>query len=135
MNTERDETLRRFVRFILIGVVNTVFGYTVFSILVLLGVPPQPALILAFTIGVIWNYWTHARLVFHQRGLRQLPAYGLCYVLIYVLNSLALEAALRAGIGPLIAQAVLAPIAAVLSFFMISRVLTGRFPVFGKPRA
>ena len=124
-----DETFRRFVKFIIIGVLNTLFGYAVFALLVILNVPPQPALALAFVIGVIWNYWTHARLVFDQQGLSRLPAYAASYLLIYGLNSGGLALTLQAGSSPLMAQAVLAPVAAVISFFVISKVLTGKFPI------
>ncbi len=125
-----DETFRRFVKFIIVGVLNTLFGYAVFAMLVILNVPPQPALALAFAIGVVWNYWTHARLVFGQKGLSRLPAYAASYLFIYGLNSGGLALTLRAGSSPLMAQAVLAPVAAVISFFVISKVLTGKFPIF-----
>lgn len=118
-------TLRQFGRFLLAGLVNTGFGYGVYALLVLVGLTPQPALALSFAVGVIWNYWTHARLVFGQRGLARLPAYMACYGLIYALNSGALALALRGGIGPLTAQALLVPFTACLSFLLLRRVLTG----------
>ena len=124
--------MRQIVRFILIGVVNTIVGFVVYAILVMLGIVPQIALAIAFVMGVLWNFWTHARFVFNSRGLSPLPAYALCYVGIYAFNSITLAAALRIGMGPLIAQGLIAPIAAIFSFFMISKVLTGQFPFIGK---
>ena len=126
-----DETMRQFVRFIVIGLINTAFGFVMYATLVLIGIAPQPALAIASVIGVLWNFWTHARYVFASKGLSKLPIYALCYVVVYGFNSLTLDLALRNGIGPLTAQALIAPIAAVLSFFLISRVLTGQFPIFG----
>ncbi len=129
-----NPTLRQFARFVAVGLVNTGFGYLVYAALVMAGLSPQPALALAFAIGVIWNYWTHASLVFGQRGLRRLPAYVGCYLLIYGVNSAALAAALRIGMGALAAQALLAPFAACLSFLLIRRVLTNG-PVASGPEA
>ncbi len=130
-----DETFRRFVKFLIIGVLNTLFGYAVFALLIILDVPPQPALALAFVTGVVWNYWTHARLVFGQQGLSRFPAYAASYIFIYGLNSGGLALILQAGSSPLMAQAVLAPVAAVISFLVISKVLTGKFPIsFNKSR-
>ena len=126
-----DSTNKRFVRFLLVGLANTAFGYLVFAVFVLVGFPSQPALALAFFVGVIWNYWTHARLVFGQGGASRLPPYAAAYVAIWAFNALALAAAERADVPALLAQAVLAPVAAVLSFFLIARVLTGQFPIFG----
>ncbi len=126
-----DSDKKRFVRFVLVGLVNTAVGYLIFAAFVLVGIPSQPALAGAFVLGVIWNYWTHARIVFGQGGVSRLPFYGLAYLGIWALNAIALGAAQSAGIHPLAAQAALAPVAAVLSFFLIARVLTGKYPIFG----
>ncbi|MDA7964139.1 GtrA family protein [Ruegeria sp.] len=121
---------RRFVDFVLVGLLNTLVGYLIYAALVFISIPPQPALALAFFLGVLWNFFTHAKLVFFDTptGLRRLPGYGLCYVLIYVFNAICLDFALNANLSPYLAQALLAPVAAVLSFFLIGKALTGRFP-------
>ncbi len=124
----------RLARFLLIGLVNTALGYALFALFLLAGLGAQAALGLAFVLGVLWNFWAHARLVFGQGGLGRLPAYAAVYLAIWWANSRALEAAEAAGIAPLAAQAVLAPLAALAAFFLIGRVLTGRFPVFGRKR-
>jgi putative flippase GtrA len=121
----------QFIRFLLVGLINTGVGYLLFALFVLVGLSSQMALGFAFVLGVIWNFWTHARLVFGRAGLSRLPAYAASYVAIWGFNALALALAERAAIPPLWAQAFLAPVAAVLSFFLIARVLTGRFPIFG----
>jgi putative flippase GtrA len=113
-------TLRRFIRFVIVGVVNTAFGYGLYALLVLANAPPQIALFLSFFIGVLWNYFTTARFVFQVSGFGRLPAYAACYVFVYALNAGSLHAALVAGIAPLIAQAILTPIAAILTFVLVS---------------
>ena len=130
---EASGTLGRFVRFLVIGVVNTGVGYGLYALFVLAGLAPQPSLAAAFTLGVLWNYFAHARYVFGTRGFGRLPMYAACYVGLYILNSALLELALRSGLGPLLAQGLLAPVSAVLSFFLISKVLTGRFPILEPP--
>ncbi len=117
-----------FVRFLVIGIVNTAFGYLLFALLLYAGLRPQPALALAFGGGVAWNYLTHARLVFGTRGVSQLPPYVLAYLMIYGVNAGGLQALMAAGVAPIIAQAVLVPPMAVLAYILIGRVLTGRFP-------
>ena len=128
----KNTTSGQFVRFILVGVANTAVGYLVYAAFVLLGIGPQLALAMAFVIGVIWNFWAHARLVFGQGGMGLFPAYVGVYVAIWGLNAVVLHLAIGAGFGPLLAQALLAPVSAVLSFFFIARVLTGSFPLAGK---
>ena len=125
-----DPNARQFGKFLIVGVVNTAFGYLVFALLIWLGLAPQPALALAFVIGVAWNFLGHARFVFGTRGFARVPHYVGSYLLVYGLNALALSQLLGAGVSSLVAQAILAPVAAVLSFFLIGKALTGRFPVF-----
>lgn len=114
----------RFLRFLLVGGLNTGFGYAVYAVLVLTGLAPQLALALAFCIGVIWNFFTHARLVFGARGFRRLPAYVAVYVGIYAVNAFLLARVMGLGIHPLVAQAGLALVMAVLSYGLIKAVLT-----------
>ena len=121
-------TLGRFLRFLAVGVVNTGFGYAVYAGLILGGMTPQPALALAFAIGILWNYMTHARLVFGTSGIARLLPYAAAYAVIYAVNALSLGQALRAGMSPLGAQALLVLPMAALSFCLISAVLTGQHP-------
>ncbi|WP_299901212.1 GtrA family protein [uncultured Ruegeria sp.] len=117
-----------FMLFALVGIVNTAFGYAVFSVLSLSGLPAQAALAISFVIGVLWNFMTHARIVFDTKGFRKLPFYLLAYVIVYVFNAFSLEALLIAGLHPIFAQGLLVLPAAVLAFILVSRALTDRFP-------
>ncbi|MCA8883554.1 MAG: GtrA family protein [Rhodobacteraceae bacterium] len=117
-----------FVKFLAVGVLNTAFGYVLYAVLVLAGLGPQAALALAFACGVVWNYFTHARLVFATKGAGRLPAYALVYLGLYGVNAAGLAGLLAIGLDPILAQAVLVLPAAALSFVFISRVLTDRFP-------
>lgn len=123
-----DTSFIKLIKFGLVGVLNTVFGYLVYAALVLLGVLPGLALALAYVIGVAWNYMTHAKLVFKARAGKGLLGYIGIYVLIYLGNAVLLQMALSAGLSPLLAQAGLAVLFAGISFFAISWVLTGTLP-------
>lgn len=124
--------LWRFVKFLAVGVLNTAFGFAAYAVLLWLGLAPQPALAASYVLGVLWNYATHARLVFGARGYRRLPRYAAAYTLLYGLNALALGGLLRAGLPALGAQAALVLPMAMLAFVLISAVLTGALP-FGRP--
>ena len=117
-----------FLRFLIVGVLNTAFGYLLFGLFLWAGLRPQPALALAFASGVIWNYATHARLVFGTRGLVQLPTYALAYLGLYGVNALGLQVLLGTGLSPFVAQGVVVLPVAMLAYVVIGRVLTGRFP-------
>ncbi len=119
---------KSFMRFAMVGVLNTAFGYALFTILNLSGLSPQVALVISFSGGVLWNFMTHARLVFDTKGLGRLPYYILSYLVVYAFNALSLESLLSMGFQPIIAQGLIVLPAAILAFILISRVLTDRFP-------
>ncbi|PPB81571.1 putative flippase GtrA [Albidovulum inexpectatum] len=120
--------LGRLVRFLLVGVVNTAFGFGVYALLIWLALAPQLALALSWCLGVLWNFGTHARLVFDTTGLDRLPFYVASYGAIYVVNAGCLSALLALGLHPIAAQAVLVLPIAVLAYLLVSFALTGRLP-------
>lgn len=121
-----DRLHHRFGRFLVVGAINTAFGYAVYALLLLIGLPPQVALVLAFVIGTTWNYFTTARLVFRASGFRRLPHYIAAYLTVYAANAFSLEAALTRGVNPYLAQALLTPVFAVLAFVLLSLVFRGQ---------
>ena len=123
-----DTSLTKLIKFGLVGVLNTVFGYLVYAVLVLLGLTPGLALAAAYVIGVAWNYMTHAKLVFRARAGQGIVGYVAVYVALFLANWALLRIAIGAGIAPLLAQAGLALFFAGVSFFAISWVLTGTLP-------
>ena len=124
--------LWRFVKFLFVGVRNTVFGFAVYAALLrVAGLPWQWALALSYVIGVLWNFGTHGRIVFGTRGLSRLPAYVGAYVALFFLNRWALAATIAAGLSDLWAQALLVLPMAMVAFVLVSVVLTGRLPFRG----
>jgi putative flippase GtrA len=120
------QELTRILRFLIAGAVNTAFGYAVYALLVLAGLPAQAALLLAFVIGVAFNYFTTARFVFATRGFDRLPAYIAVYVCIYAGNALALHLATTSGVAPLLAQALIVPVTAAVTYIAMRMVFAER---------
>ncbi len=121
--------LWRFVKFLVVGVANTAFGFAVYAVLLrLFGLPWQWALALSYVLGVLWNFGTHGRIVFGTQGFRRLPAYVLAYVALFFLNKWVLRAAIGAGLSELWAQALLVFPMAMVAFVFVSLALTGRLP-------
>ena len=54
----------RFVRFLLVDVINTLFGYFSFATLIIIGLDYKLAALLATIQGVLFNFQTTGRLVF-----------------------------------------------------------------------
>ena len=128
--------LWRFVKFLIVGLLNTAVGWVIYAVLLrLLGLPWQIALGLAYVLGVIWNFFTHARWVFETRGFSRLPAYILAYVAVFLTNKWTLAQMIGLGFSALWAQAILLLPMAMLTFVLISAALTSDWPPrFGRGR-
>ena len=119
----------RFLRFLVVGVANTIVGNALYAAIYLLtALGPQTSLLLAFWLGVLWNYFATARFVFRTRGFARLPAYIACYLAVYAVNAKAPALAVAAGWPPLLTQIALTPAAAILSFILVSFALTHSSP-------
>ena len=76
----------RFIRFLFVGGINTLFGYGVFSLLILLKVYYPIALFLATVMGVVFNYFTIGRIVFRRKGREYILRFVSVYAVVYFFN-------------------------------------------------
>lgn len=111
----RDHQL---LRFLAVGALNTLFGYVMFSLLVLAGVVPGLALFVGTLVGLLFNYFTTGRLVFAARGLGRLPWFVAVYGLTFLVNLWSLRALIATGLSPLLAQAIVLPPVILLTFLL-----------------
>jgi len=103
-----------FLRFGLVGALNTAFGYAVFAALVLTGAWPGVALVVANTAGFLFNFQTSRKLVFRAGGRRW--RFAVLYCAVLALNWVALRLLHGFGFPPLSAQGLLVLPVAALSF-------------------
>jgi putative flippase GtrA len=78
----------RWVKFLGVGVLNTLVGYSIYAVLVLIGLPYLLALFMATVAGVIFNYFSFGRMVFKaDGGWTVFFKFVAAYVLVYVTNA------------------------------------------------
>ncbi|MBC1196654.1 GtrA family protein [Microcystis aeruginosa BLCCF158] len=115
----------RFVRFLLVGVINTLFGYFSFATLILIGLDYKLAALLATILGVLFNFQTTGRLVFGSKNNKLIFRFVLVYVVTFLLNVEVLRIVDAIDIGieqktkMLIAGAILLLPMAVISFILM----------------
>lgn len=74
------------VRYFLVGILNTVFGYSVFSLLTWCGLHYPVALLFATIAGVLFNFRTFGHFVFQNRDWRLLWRFFAVYGVLYIVN-------------------------------------------------
>ncbi|WP_161957104.1 GtrA family protein [Aestuariivirga litoralis] len=126
----------RILRFLLVGGLNTVFGFAVYGLGLALGLAPEIALAVAFVVGVAFNFLTTGRIVFRQSRLGLLPRFIAVYCAVYVMNALALRGLIEAGLSPLVAQLILQPLSAALTYLLFRHFVftPDASPAGGPPR-
>ena len=106
------------VRFLFVGVLNTLFGYSIFVLLSLGGMSYYLSTLLATILGVLFNFKTIGKLVFKNYDNKLIFSFIAVYTLIYLLNIASLKLILSFGINLLIAQAGLVLPLALTSYFL-----------------
>jgi putative flippase GtrA len=108
----------QFIRFLLVGCLNTAVGYALFAIGILLGMPSALALMISTAIGVLFNYFSTGRMVFAWRSSRRFWRFVSGYGIIYFINAVSLYGLERMAIPSLLAQGLLLPLIVGLSFLV-----------------
>jgi putative flippase GtrA len=115
----------RFFRFLVVGGVNTVFGYGVFAAFILLKLPYPVAALLSTTLSVLFNFKSYGRFVFGSHDNRLIFRFFLVYAICYVVGLAPLAWAKAHGVPILLVAAIfLLPMAALA--FTLNRLLVFR---------
>ena len=113
---------QRFVRFLLVGGLNTAFGYGVYVACLQLGMHYAVAGAVSTVLGVLFNYRSTGRLVFRSHAGGRLPHFVSVYVVTYVSSTLCVGGMLWLGI-----PAWLGGLISILPSAILSYVLNRRF--------
>lgn len=113
------------VRFIAIGIVNTIFGYAVFMCLYLASRDHRVSIVGATIAGVIFNFFTTGRIVFKNSDNRLVYRFVAGYAVSLGTNVTLLEVLVRLGVGALVAQLICLPPVVMLTYFVNARLVFG----------
>jgi len=117
---------KRFVVFLLVGGLNTLFGYGLFALLMFLGLHYALALFVATVVGVMFNFKSTGALVFKSNDNRLVLRFVLGYVVVYFVNLAGIRCLEALGVGAIVGAAVMMFPAAVLAYMLNSRFVFGR---------
>lgn len=111
------------LRFIATGILNTLVGWVIYSILILLGAQIWLALLMPIIIGIFFNFFTISKYAFKKFNLKILPKFIIVYGLIYFTNYFLLHFLQEYVINEILAQFLLLPIISLISFLLFSKVV------------
>ncbi len=106
----------RFLRFLAIGAFNTAVGYGLFCMGVIAGLSAGLALLIATGLGVLLNFLTTGRMVFRNRSGSGFLRFATVYLVVYVLNALALHGLGELHLSPFVSQAIITPFSVIATY-------------------
>lgn len=113
----------RLVRFLLVGALNTAFGYGLFAAIFLATGSHRFAIVLATILGILFNFFTTGRVVFGNRSARALIPFVLSYAVTMAVNLGLMEFLVRFSLHPLLAQAMSLPAIVVTAYWINARIV------------
>ena len=125
IDVNRSE-INQFLRFILVGILNTAFGYVVFATIYLLTRAPVFAIVSGTVICVIFNFFTTGRIVFENNKISRLIPFALNYAVICTLNILLFKFLESVGFQVFIAQLVCLPLVVLAGFIFNKKFVFAR---------
>ena len=105
-----------FLRFLVVGGINTLFSYAVYALLILLGLHYVLAALIATICGILFNFKTTGTLVFKNKDNRLILRFFAVYSFTYLINIGLLKLFDIAGVGSLVAGAIIVLPLAIVSF-------------------
>ena len=81
----------KFIRFLIVGWVNTLFGYFMFALFIFSKFHYSIAALMATMLGVLFNFKTTGKLVFGNSDNKLILKFFGVYTVVYFMNTLALK--------------------------------------------
>ncbi len=109
------------LRFLLAGILNSLFGFLIYGLVIVLFDKVWLALLAGICAGIVFNFLTTGGFVFRDTSLERVPRFVLCYLLIYAANYLLITILINWVDSAILAQALLTPFVAVFSYLLMAR--------------
>ncbi len=106
------------LRFAAVGLLNTAFGYSIYAVALWVGLNYAAAAAVGTVLGVIFNFKTTGRLVFHSKDNRLVLKFLGVYILVYLANVMGLSLLTIVGLSAYVAGLVTLLPAAILAFLL-----------------
>ncbi len=81
----------KFIKYIMVGIINTVFGYSVYSLLIFIDLHYSVASLLATLVGVLFNFKTIGSIVFKANDNSLIIKFIAVYSFTYFVNLVGLK--------------------------------------------
>jgi len=117
----------QFVRYVLVGIGNTAFGYGIFALLFYVGLDYRLASLLALLLGIVFSFTTQGTIVFRGATRITFVKFVAAWACMYLFNIALIAMMRRASIDTYLAGAIATVPVTLVSYVVL------KFAVFGRP--
>jgi putative flippase GtrA len=122
----------RFVRFLVVGGINTVFGYSVYAFFIYIGLHYSLAALFATILGVLFNFKTTGKIVFDNSNNSLLLKFIGVYLITYLISLAFLKGLVLLKINLYLAGALVILPNAVIAYLLNKRFVFMRLRINDK---
>ena len=112
-----------FIRFVFVGCLNTAFGMGVYCLCIFVGCPYYLATLISNVLGMLFNFKTTGTLVFKNNNNKLIIRFVMCYLLVYVINTLFVKSFILLGINDYYSGIIATPITALCSYILLKKLV------------
>jgi putative flippase GtrA len=84
---ENLENGKQFILFLLVGFLNTLFGFCIYAFFIYSGFKYYLAVLFSTSMGIFFSYFTIGRVVFNTSDKKVFKKFFLLYILLFFMNS------------------------------------------------
>ena len=115
--------IKRFIKFLIVGFINTLFGYSIYVSLIIFGFHFTIAPIFAIILGVIFNFFTTGGLVFQNIIYSKFHLFVGVYGFSYLLNISLLGILIQIGFTEIISGAIVLIPMAFINYIILKKIV------------
>jgi len=104
-----------------VGIGNTVFGYSIFMLFLYIGLHYSVAVLLSTIIGILFNFYMYGRVVFKSNSWELLGKFVFFYLILYLINITLLAILNTYMVNLYIAGIIVLPLVSFLGFIFNRR--------------
>jgi putative flippase GtrA len=116
---------RRWVKYLLVGGINTLFGYGVYALLLWAGLHYTLATLFSTALGIIFNFKTYGIIVFKNKSNALIFRYAVVYGVLYAASNGWIFLLEQLGVTPYISGMIWLAPNALLGFLMSKKFVYG----------
>lgn len=111
---------RKFVKYLFVGFMNTIFSYVIYAICVTILSRPTLSLAVSYVIGILFNFQTTGRIVFKNKNNTLIFKFFLSYLTTFFINRYFLDMLVSTfHVDKYLSQAILVFPIAMISFMLL----------------